>query len=88
MPLAGDNRCRRSCQRLRSCRNSVIVSGSLVPGGNLRWNTSMPGPGGWMPPGIGRGTPAARAPSSGAARCPAHRVPGGAWPCRRAPSVR
>ena len=29
----------------------------------------MPGPGGWMPPGIGRGTPTARAPSSGAARC-------------------
>src|SRR6266487_2621289 len=50
---------------------SVIVLGSPVPGKNT-WNTSVPGPNGWIPPGIGRGSPARRAASAGPApsTCP------------------
>src|SRR5713226_3560311 len=45
---------------------SVIEFGSPAPGGN-RWNTSVPGPNGWIPPGIGLGSPARRAASAGPA---------------------
>jgi len=88
MPLAGDNRCPSilpTPAKLSKFGDRVRFAGARR---EFEVNTSMPGPSGWIPPGIGRGTPAARAPSSGAARCPAHRVPGGAWPCRRPPSVR
>jgi hypothetical protein len=47
------------------------VLGSPVPGRNT-WNTSVPGPNGWIPPGICRGSPACRAASAGPApsTCP------------------